>query len=219
MGRQFHIKISALVCVFVGLVVAAGIRLSGQTTAPEADRFQLGAGVHETRVQPETLREFSNTKEFSPAPETVSPPAPTRTTFMATWDSTSGAKGYLLDVSANSSFTTYVDGYRELDIGDVTGRLVTGLNRGTTYYYRVRAYGAAQASGYSDVMTATTVATVGLSINPTFDSSITSNPNAAAIEAMINRAISIHESLFSDPITIQIRFRYATRRTDGSPLG
>ena len=130
----------------------------------------------------------------------------------------SGAKGYLLDVSTNSSFTTYLDGYRELDIGDVTGRLVTGLNRGTTYYYRVRPYNAAGAANYLAVKTATTVPTVGLGIHPTFDSSITSNPNAAAIEAMINRAISFHESLFSDPITIQIRFRFSTTTPDGMHL-
>ena len=67
-------------------------------------------------------------------------------------------------------------------------------------------------------MTATTVPTTGLNIQATFDSSITGNPNAAAIEAMINRAISIYESLFSDPITIQIRFRYATTWPDGTPL-
>jgi hypothetical protein len=36
-----------------------------------------------------------------------------------------------------------------------------------------------------DVMTVTTVSTVGLIIHPTFDTSITGNPNAAAIEAMI----------------------------------
>src|SRR5262245_25686248 len=133
MGREFRIKLTAFVCVFLGLVVAAAIRLSGQTTAPQPDRFQPGAGVHETRVQPESSREFSNANELSAAPETVSPPAPTRTTFMATWDRMSGAKGYLLDVSTNSSFTTYLDGYRELNIGDVTGRLVTGLKQGTPY--------------------------------------------------------------------------------------
>jgi hypothetical protein len=55
-------------------------------------------------------------------------------------------------------------------------------------------------------------------IHATFDSSITGNPNAAAIEAMINRSISIYESLFSDPITIEILFRYATTSPDGSPL-
>jgi hypothetical protein len=41
---------------------------------------------------------------------------------------------------------------------------------------------------------------------------------AQAIEAMINRAISIYESLFSDPITIQFLFRYSTTAPDGSPL-
>src|SRR4029077_3665754 len=218
MGREIYIRISAFVCVLLGLGVVAGIRLSGQTTAPEEDRFQPGAGVHETHAQPESLLQFSNTNELLPQAEPVSPPAPTRSTFMATWDRVSGAKGYLLDVSTNNSFTTYLDGYRELDIGNATGQLVTGLNRGTTYYYRVRSYNAAGAGNYSDVKNATTVPTVGLVIHPTFDSSITGNPNAAAIEAMINRAISYHESLFSDPITIQIRFRYSTTTPGGRPM-
>src|SRR5881397_3764478 len=59
-------------------------------------------------------------------------------------------------------------------------------------------------------MTATTEAPTGLIINPTFDCSIINNQNAAAIEAMIIRAIGIYESMFSDPITIQILFRYST---------
>jgi hypothetical protein len=55
-----------------------------------------------------------------------------------------------------------------------------------------------------------------LVINATFDSSITSDPNSAAIEAMINNAISIHESLFNDPIVVSIRFRYSTTYADGT---
>src|SRR5207253_11128903 len=105
-----------------------------------------------------------------------------------------------------------------LDIGNATGSVVTGLDRGTTYYYRVRAYDSTGRSGYSELRTVITEATTGLIINPTFDSSIANNPNAAAIEAMINRAISIYESMFSDPITIQIRFRYATTLPDGTPF-
>ncbi len=35
---------------------------------------------------------------------------------------------------------------------------------------------------------------------------------------MINRAIAIYESLFSDPITIQILFRYSTTAPNGDPL-
>ena len=54
-----------------------------------------------------------------------------------------------------------------------------------------------------------------LVITPTFDSSITGDPNAAAIEAMITNAINVFESQFSDPITVAILFRYATTGPDG----
>jgi hypothetical protein len=55
-------------------------------------------------------------------------------------------------------------------------------------------------------------------INPTFDSSIIDDPNSAAIQAMINRAIAIDESLFSDPITIHILFRYSDTAPNGDTL-
>ena len=98
---------------------------------------------------------------------------------MATWDSVSGAKGYLLDVSTSNSFSSYVDGYHGLDVGNVNGRAVTGLNPGTTYYYRVRPYTAASSGEYSNVTTATTEAPTGLIIDPTFDCSIPSDPSSA----------------------------------------
>jgi hypothetical protein len=50
-------------------------------------------------------------------------------------------------------------------------------------------------------------ASAGLIIVPTFDVSITSDPNAAAIEAAINAAIAAIESQFSDPITVNITFQ------------
>jgi phosphodiesterase/alkaline phosphatase D-like protein len=112
---------------------------------------------------------------------------------MATWDRVSGAKGYLLDVSTSKSFDNYVDGYHNLDVGDVSGRAVTGLNRGTTYYYRVRAYGVKTTAGYTETKAVATNPTTGLTIQAAFDSSITGNGNAAVIEATINRAISIYE--------------------------
>ena len=40
----------------------------------------------------------------------------------------------------------------------------------------------------------------GLTITPSFDSTITSDPNAAAIENTINQAINTYETTFSDPI-------------------
>src|SRR5438132_10735611 len=180
--------------------------------------FQAGAGTHETRLASQGPLQSPNVSEVITGIETVSSAPPTRSSFVATWDSISGTNGYLLDVSTTSSFDTYVDGYHDLDVGNVRGRVVTGLSQGTTYYYRVRTYDAAGPNGYSEVRTGTTVPTTGLSIHATFDSSITGNPNAAAIEAMISRAISIYESLFSDPVTIQIFFRYSTTAPDGTPL-
>lgn len=46
-----------------------------------------------------------------------------------------------------------------------------------------------------------------LTIIPAFDSTITSDPNAAAIEATINTAIQLYETRFSDPITVTILFQ------------
>ena len=145
--------------------------------------------------------------------------APTRGSFLANWKSASRATGYRLDVSTSSSFSSYLAGYEDLDVGNATTRTVSGLSPAKTYYYRVRAYNSSGTSGNSDVMTATTRSGAGLIINPGFDSSITTNPNSAAIEATINQAISIYESLFSDPITVSILFRYSGTGPDGTPLG
>ena len=219
MGRVSYIRVSAFVCVVLGLVGVAGDhRVSAQTAAPRPSQFEIGTFRHETRAESQTSSELPYTNEFPSEAETVSPPPPTRSSFMATWLGVTRAKGYLLDVSTSSSFDSFVDGYHDLDVGNVTGRVVTGLNRGTTYYYRVRAYDATAPTVYSETIAITTEPSTGLTIHPTFDSSITGNPNAAAIQAMINRTIAIYESLFSDPITIQIRFRYATTAPDGSRL-
>ena len=45
-----------------------------------------------------------------------------------------------------------------------------------------------------------------LTIIPTFDSSITNDPQAATIENTINLAIQVYEASFSDPITVPIEF-------------
>src|SRR6266436_4379354 len=212
----------------IGLIVfgsmALGLSaLASASNLPEQNiispaSLQPSAATHETRAVLQEVIELPNAKKVTPRIETVSWAPPTRSSFMATWDGVSGAKSYLLDVSTSNSFSSYVEGYHDLDVGNVNGRAVTGLNPGTTYYYRARPYTAAGSGGYSNVTTATTEAPTGLIINATFDSSIIGNPNAAAIQAMINRAIGIYESLFSDPITIQIRFRYATTNPDGTPL-
>jgi hypothetical protein len=53
-------------------------------------------------------------------------------------------------------------------------------------------------------------ASTHLTIVPTFDSTITSDPNAAAIESTINAAINIYQTYFSDPITVKLDFKEMT---------
>jgi hypothetical protein len=56
----------------------------------------------------------------------------------------------------------------------------------------------------------------GLVINPTFDSSITGNVQSAQIQAAVQTAIGVYESLFKDPVTVSILFRYAPTHADGT---
>ena len=58
----------------------------------------------------------------------------------------------------------------------------------------------------NDSSSATFTVGAGLLIIPTFDSSITSDPQASTIEATINSAILAYETNFSDPITVHITF-------------
>ena len=142
--------------VALGLAaLASASNLPEQSTISPAS-LQPSAATHETRAGLQEVIEFPNANEVTPPIETVSSAPPTRSSFMATWGSVSGAKGYFLDVSTSNSFSSYVDGYHGLDVGNVNGRAVTGLNPGTTYYYRVRSYTAASSGGYSNVTTATT---------------------------------------------------------------
>lgn len=52
-----------------------------------------------------------------------------------------------------------------------------------------------------------TSAYANLVINPTWDSSITSDTNAAQIQATINQAIAFYNTNFTDNITVEITFR------------
>ena len=145
---------------------------------------------------------------------------PTRSSFLAKWPAAAGATGYRLDVSTSPSFDSYVSGYQDRDLGNVTNQIVSGLERGTQYYYRVRAYDAAGIGGDSSETTPATTAntTSGLVITPTFDSTITSDPRSSAIQAMIISTIQTYQTMFSDPITVAIRFRFSAVDANGDPM-
>lgn len=79
--------------------------------------------------------------------------------FAANWSNPGGASGFRLDVSTNNTFSTYLAGYQNLDVGNQFTRIVTGLEEGKTYYYRVRAYNVYGTSGNSGTISVVTAVT------------------------------------------------------------
>jgi inner membrane protein involved in colicin E2 resistance len=96
---------------------------------------------------------------------TTAPPDPpsnlstteiTQTSFRASWNAVNGATSYKLDVSTNISFSSFVPGYNNLTVNNMT-KVVSGLNPGSMYYWRVRAVNANGTSGNSNIITVLTV--------------------------------------------------------------
>lgn len=81
----------------------------------------------------------------------------TGTSFAATWNASAGATSYELDVSTSNVFASFVPGYQDLNVGNVTVFLVTGLSNSVTYYYRVRAVNAGGTSANSNTSSVTTL--------------------------------------------------------------
>jgi hypothetical protein len=76
----------------------------------------------------------------------------TASSFDANWESVSGATSYRLDVSRSKTFTSYLPGYHDLNVGNMTSYPVVGLSAHTHYYYRVRANNACGTSPNSHVI-------------------------------------------------------------------
>jgi hypothetical protein len=75
------------------------------------------------------------------------------TSFKAQWSFFEGSTAYFLDVSTNSGFSSYVSGYENLNVGNVSNYVVSGLIAGTTYYYRVRGTNTSTQSNTITVVT------------------------------------------------------------------
>jgi hypothetical protein len=79
------------------------------------------------------------------------------TGFTANWSAVNAATGYRLDVATDIGFSSFVSGYNNLDVGNVTSYAVGGLSANVSYYYRVRAVLAGGTSASSNIMTVSTL--------------------------------------------------------------
>jgi hypothetical protein len=76
--------------------------------------------------------------------------------FTANWERINEGIGYRLDIAKDATFLDLIDGYADLDVGDLTTLVVSGLMVGTPYYYRVRKYGMGWLSSNSNTIQAIT---------------------------------------------------------------
>jgi Fibronectin type III domain len=143
----------------------------------------------------------------APPPPPIAHPATyiASNSFTANWSSVAGATGYRLDVSRNSSFSTYVAGYQNLNVFNTTSRSVTGLNPSTTYYYRVRAYNASGTSGNSNVVSVTTLSPTGPPVAITNPATL-----IASFSATLNGSVDPHG------LTTTVYFQYGRTISYGS---
>lgn len=103
-----------------------------------------------------------------PVPVATAATLPSMNGFTANWNAISGITDFELDLSSSATFATFVSGYQDLLVTG-TSLDITGLNAGTTYYYRLRAVYNESAGLNSNVIMANTEEAVGLLLEENFN--------------------------------------------------
>jgi hypothetical protein len=151
------------------------------------------------------------------APVVASASAITTSAFTANWAASSGATKYFLDVSTVSNFASYVSGYQDKDVGNVIFSAVTGLDAGTTYYYRVRANNSAGTSASSQPQVALTTSAAAPSITPSTASLTGLSYNGAGPSTAQSLTLSVANLTgFPGTVTISGSTSYEVSTTSSS---
>ncbi|NOT74396.1 MAG: hypothetical protein HOP08_05660 [Cyclobacteriaceae bacterium] len=128
-----------------------------------------------------------------PAAPVLNAPDLAINSFIAKWQTVTGALDYRLDVSTASDFSSFVTGFNDLTVSG-TSRDVAGLNPGTQYYYRVR---AVNNNGGTSVSTSSSLTTLVDSPTANAASSISVNSfraNWSAIGAATGYRLDVSTS-------------------------
>ena len=142
-GRKALGKISPMTALVMGMSVYAAALLTSETAIaqnnvgggnPSIPRLEVA--VHFSPATPDSgeadFEAIARETEDSLAGKIEQPVmTPTRNSFLANWQPVTDATGYRLDVSTTPSFDSYVNRYRDLDVGNATSHIVSGLDRGT----------------------------------------------------------------------------------------
>jgi endo-1,4-beta-xylanase len=92
-------------------------------------------------------------------PVATTPSDITDNSFTASWNFVSTAKSYRLDVSLQSDFSTFIEGYESLEVTTLNAE-VKDLTPATEYYFRVKAVRESAESDFSNVVMVTTTGTI-----------------------------------------------------------
>ncbi len=162
-----------------GSVTATYDSAMPSATAPTRDGFTFvgyytetgGSGTQYYTAAMASARNWDRTSDTTLYAHWTTIVAPTATDatnvsgtgFTANWLSVAGATGYRLDVSEQDDFSTFVTGYQDKDVGNVTSSAITDLNEVTEYYYRLRAEKDGSTSDHSNTISVTTSDGTGVS--------------------------------------------------------
>ncbi|MBI3221124.1 MAG: fibronectin type III domain-containing protein, partial [Bacteroidetes bacterium] len=132
------------------------------------------------------------------APIAASPTTVTGSSFMANWGIVNCASSYQMDVSTNTSFSSFVSGYNNVSVSGVSVA-VTGLSPSTTYYYRVRSVSGSAISVNSNTMNVLTTpaAPTAVSASLVTQTSFRANWNAVIGATSYQLDVSLSNSFSS----------------------
>ncbi|MFH1195745.1 MAG: FISUMP domain-containing protein [bacterium] len=135
---------------------------------------------------------------IAPQPPILSSPANNSTDISTSptlsWFSSSGATGYILQVSESNTFSTFI---YNADVGNVVIKPITGLNNTVKYYWRMKATNAYGSSDWSTAWNFITMEKVP-------ESPILSSPANNSTDVLISPSLSWNASNGATSYTLQV---------------